>query len=433
MTPDLPNPLSDNVLHPVYLPFSARTLSRHFAPLNTPGTCTADDYLRYYRESADRYKKFMVEVPDLRSLPLSTVRIPCQIEKDERFWTAACWLNIFYCKDRTRVLSELMVRCFGDEPPTKRFRTWTECFDGELCLYFEAHLPSPTGYKAWLRQSLFERNLIPYVLRAASRNNHRDFEGATHVDALLLNPRNGFSVLVEAKVLSDISCQVSFDVARNQIARTVDVMLNRNSRLAHPLSHRVPENTLFVLQSPAIFRANPHFRLYGWLLENYRNSPASLGRDLPHRGDFDWCEVASRLGWLTWEDCEALLPGSCRWLAREPAPSAAPVDVSESTAPLNFPESSPYELNTGFDRHELESLLANFESAVKRRIDASLSQKLRRELLSNNAPYISRPTLLQLAKWCNTNNPVYWDGMDVARKISQLLFGRILDRNELNV
>jgi len=24
----------------------------------------------------------------------------------------------------------------------------------------------------------------------------------------------------------------------------------------------------------------------------------------------------------------------------------------------------------------------------------------------------------QLAKWCNTNNPLYWDGMDIARKIS---------------
>src|ERR1700686_1675488 len=167
MKPDLPNPLSDDVLHPIYLPFSALTLSRHFAPVGIPGTRMAEDYLRYYRESADRYKKFLAEVPDLRSLPLSTLRNPCQIEKDERFWTAACWLNIFHCRDRARVLSELMVRCFGDRPPLKRLRIWAECFEGELCLYFEAHLPSPTSYKRWLRKSLFERNLVPYVLRAA--------------------------------------------------------------------------------------------------------------------------------------------------------------------------------------------------------------------------------------------------------------------------
>ena len=49
----------DDVLHPVYLPFSASTLSRHFAPVSSPGA--AEDYLRYYRESADKHKKFLAE------------------------------------------------------------------------------------------------------------------------------------------------------------------------------------------------------------------------------------------------------------------------------------------------------------------------------------------------------------------------------------
>ena len=39
----------------------------------------------------------------------------------------------------------------------------------------------------------------------------------------------------------------------------------------------------------------------------------------------------------------------------------------------------------------------------------------------------------QLAKWCKTENPLYWDGMEVARKISQLLFGCVLDRPQLRV
>lgn len=173
MKSDLENLLGDDVLHPMYLPFSASTLSRHFAPVSSPGV--AEDYLRYYRESADRHKKFLAEVPNLKSLSLATLRNPCQIEKDERFWTVACWLQVFYCPERTRVLSDLMRQCFGDEPPLKKLRIWAECFDGDLCLYFEAHLPSPSSYKQYLRQNLPEHNLIPYVLRAASRENNRDF------------------------------------------------------------------------------------------------------------------------------------------------------------------------------------------------------------------------------------------------------------------
>jgi hypothetical protein len=431
MTPDLSTPIGDDVLHPVYLPFPAATLSRHFAPVSSPGT--AEVYLRYYRESADRHKKFLSEVPNIGSLSLATLRNPCQIEKDERFWTVACWLQMFYSAERTQVLTKLMRRCFGNEPPLKRLRTWAECFSGELSLYFEARLPSPGNYKQWLRQNLPNRNLIPYVLRAASRSNNRDFEGATHVDALLLNPRNGFALLVEAKVLSDISCHVSFDVSRNQIARTVDVMLDANPMLTPPLCKRDPENSLFVFQSPAIFKTSPHARLYGWLLENYRLCPSSLGRDLPHRNDCDWDSVAPRIGWLTWEDCEATLPGSCRWLAGKSATSIVPAKISEASAVGVIPQATPYTLSVSFDKRELESLLGDFESSAKREKDRSLSRKLRQELLETDSASLKHPTLLQLARWCNTNNPVYWDGMEVARKISHLLFGRIIDRHELNV
>jgi hypothetical protein len=42
----------------------------------------------------------------------------------------------------------------------------------------------------------------------------------------------------EAKVLSDISAHVTFDLARNQFARSTDVMLEANPTLAAPLSLR---------------------------------------------------------------------------------------------------------------------------------------------------------------------------------------------------
>jgi hypothetical protein len=268
------------------------------------------------------------------------------------------------------------------------------------------------------------------VLRAAARAGNRDFEGATHVDALLLNASTGFAVLVEAKVLSDISYQVSFDVARNQLARNIDVMLERNSLLQPPLRDRDPEKTLFVFQSPAMFKMNPHVRLYGWLLQDYKN-PAAIARDLPHREEEDWASVASRIGWLTWDDCEALLPGSCKWLIPD---GSAPVERNarpQRPQPALTPN-LPYTLDLNFDKPRLEKLLAEFESSAKRNIDRSLAVKLRNELLESEPPYVSRPTVLHLAKWCKTNNPLYWDGTDVARRISELLFRCVVDRDKLN-
>jgi hypothetical protein len=94
---------------------------------------------------------------------------------------------------------------------------------------------------------------------------------------------------------------------------------------------------------------------------------------------------------------------------------------------------SPYQLKQDFEPKQLDQLLKTFESVVKRDIDRSVSHKLRQELLDSNPPDISRATTGQLAKWCNTNNPLYWDGMEVARKISQLLFDCLLDRNKLGV
>lgn len=94
---------------------------------------------------------------------------------------------------------------------------------------------------------------------------------------------------------------------------------------------------------------------------------------------------------------------------------------------------TPYPLNENFDRNQLDELLKTFDSVVKRQIDRSVSQKLRQALLDGKAPQISRAATEQLAKWCNTKNPLYFDGMEVARKISQLLFGCTLDRNKLGV
>jgi len=168
------------------------------------------------------------------------------------------------------------------------------------------------------RENLTKRQFIPYVVDAAHRPDsdkiRRGLEGPTHLDALLLNEENGFAVFFEAKVLSDISHGISFDVARNQIARNVDVMLETNPDLPRPLNQRDPARTLFALLTPRYFREDPSSRHYGMLLPQYQTNPASLGRDIPHRTDVDWPGVSRRLGWLTFEDCHEVQVGACPWL-----------------------------------------------------------------------------------------------------------------------
>ena len=308
-------------IHPIYLPFSVEQLRRHFAP-TAEGDAQerADRYLRYYLDSAERYDRFQADHAQRRQgLPLSELRRPRQIEKDERFWVVACPMEYFYSLERREHLGALMRVCFGGTPPVADLASWDECLGGKLHLFFEINLPSPPGYRRWLTEKLGERQIIPYVLDAACRRGTNrirgGLEGPTHVDALLLDADNGFAVLFEAKVLSDISYQVSFDMMRTQIARTIDVMLERNESLPEPLSLRRPERTLFVLLTPEVFRSHPHSRLYGRLISEYRSSPRALARDMPHRESVDWSEVARRMGWLTWEDCKRGLSESCPWLA----------------------------------------------------------------------------------------------------------------------
>lgn len=104
---------------------------------------------------------------------------------------------------------------------------------------------------------------------------------------------------------------------------------------------------------------------------------------------------------------------------------------SASRATGGGPALPEYRLTTSFDRQESAELINEFEGAVRRRIDRSLALKLRVELVDAASPGLERQTMLQLARWCGTDGPIYSDGMEVAQKISRLLFGEVLDRGRL--
>jgi len=287
------------MLDPIYFQFTEKQLMSHFVSVRKNGKCSKSiEQLEYYKKSIKRCKDYLALNSERKRKPLSELKWPCQIEKDERFWIARALMTLFYSPDRVEELVRVFRIAFGDSPPID-FSSWQDCLKGELCLFFEPNLPSPRLYKEWLHENISKRQPIPYVLDSAV--GKVNLEGPTHVDAILLNPDNGFALIIEAKVLSDISVQISYDVLRNQIARNIDVMLENNDSLCSPLNLRKPENTLFLLVTPEIFKDNPSTRLYGYKMIDYKTNPNLIGEDLPHRSS-NWNEISKRLGWITYRD-----------------------------------------------------------------------------------------------------------------------------------
>jgi hypothetical protein len=300
-------------MHSIYLPFTEGQLRSHFADVRKNGNCSdsSGKHIRYYKNSLANY----VNCPqgeERKGTTLSHIRKPCQVEKDEKFWTASCLMTVFYSNNRIKLFTQLFKNAYGEKPPIPGIKNWDECLKGELHLYFETNLPSPAQYKKWLRKNLRKQQFIPYILD--SDNGKKNLEGPTNFDAILLNENNGFSVVIEAKVLSDISCHITYDVMRNQIARNIDVMLDRNDALCPPLNYRDPEKTLFLLLTPQLFKDNPQSRLYGYKMNEYITKPDSLKYDLPHRNECDWSSISKCLGWLTWEDFRETNNNCCNWL-----------------------------------------------------------------------------------------------------------------------
>ena len=237
------------VLHPVYLPFTADQLREHFAPVHGPGE--EDRHLRYYRASVEEARKHGGLIRGGGKPTRAQTRLGRQIEKDERFWVAAALMSLYHADGggRAGLFARLLERA-GLRPPPG-FPRWEDALAGDLDLFFEVNLPSPGRYRAWLRDHLDERTLVPYLKRQAGTPRAR-LEGATRADAMLLARQTGAAVIFEAKVLSDISAHVTFDLARNQLARSIDVMPEANPALAAPLSLRQPERTFLVLLTPAL-------------------------------------------------------------------------------------------------------------------------------------------------------------------------------------
>ncbi|MBV6484412.1 MAG: hypothetical protein KF732_08605 [Flavobacteriales bacterium] len=301
------------MLHKIYLPFSEDKLREHFVPIDNDST-NIENHVNRYKKSIKNYELF-----ESKASYNDDIKLIRQIEKDETFWTASSLMTIFHCPNRNSELIKLLTLAFGEKPPLDTFTNWDECLTGELNLFFEPNIPSPKIYLDWLKKNVTSQNFIPYIIEK-TRNSKGDFrsdlEGATNVDALIINSTNGFAIIIEAKVLSDISYQVSYDSMRNQIIRNIDVMLSQNENLAPPLNTRIPDNSLFILLTPKLYKDNPRTRLYGYTFQDYKNDFQTIKSDLVHRNlDIAQCEsISNRIGWITWEDLKSVNNDCCKWL-----------------------------------------------------------------------------------------------------------------------
>jgi hypothetical protein len=145
-------------------------------------------------------------------------------------------------------------------------------------------------------------------------------EGQTWADALLIAPDTGVAVAFEAKVLSDVSTDNTYDVMRNQIARYIDVLMDQNPKLRPPLDARRPDLSCLVLLTPELFAESEGSRLYSFLVPAYRDPVGTLlQRHLPHRPVEAVRAAGRRLGWTSWEECNRIAPGACAWLTSRKA------------------------------------------------------------------------------------------------------------------
>lgn len=300
-------------MHKTYLPFPEDTFREHFVQ-SPKDLSNIEKHISKFKVSIENYGRYEASnelIEDIRKIR--------QIEKDETFWTASSLMTIFHSPNRDVEIQKLLTLAFGEVPPLDNFSSWDNCLKGQLHLFFEPNLPSPKVYLEWLKNNAVVQNFIPYILEK-TRNKKGDYrsdlEGPTNVDALLLNSSNGFAIIIEAKVLSDISYQVSYDSMRNQIIRNLDVMLGDNKDLVDPLNKRIADNSLFLLLTPKLFKENPRSRLYGYSFRDYKDNSQSICDDLKHRvlNLTDGERISKRMSWITWEDLKTVNSDCCLWL-----------------------------------------------------------------------------------------------------------------------
>jgi hypothetical protein len=185
----------------------------------------------------------------------------------------------------------------------------------------EKMMPEIKDYQVYLYGCLESGSYHLYPDRIASLRDKAarksaSLEGNTNVDVFIeaSTPLKKIVFFIEAKYLSDISYQITYCPARDQISRNIDCGID------YVLSHDLGYDSLyFLLLTPKMFRIDAfggnrgtpisdlhpqRSRLYCYRMAEAID-PDQLRQFLPHRrslSDNDWKVIASHVGWATYED-----------------------------------------------------------------------------------------------------------------------------------
>lgn len=190
-----------------------------------------------------------------------------QYDKAEELITFYAFAPLAIRNDKAYILNELLSTLKVNE--TAR---------GEVSIAFEKLLQPPEGYLSWIEHEI-SKHPAKYVRDQAKdhKNGKKPLETETHVDAFI--ETDNLLILVEMKFISDISYQTTFNPARNQLARLIDVGIQIARNKSKPL--------ILLLSSPTELFESKN-RLYYYKIKEY----------------YSYTEIQKDICWRKQEDIE---------------------------------------------------------------------------------------------------------------------------------
>lgn len=227
----------------------------------------------------------------------SSTREKLQFYKDETILTLYTFVSIDKI-DRTPfgkdIWKDILAKAFRHQETVDELKALLKC---KSKMALEAPLPPTEEIKSKIvRWVLYNPHPVKYI---RDRFQGSRIEDPTMADVVLTFQDSEASkpravVYFECKFMSDISPETTYNYARNQIARIIDVGWSHYGN-----------GFYFVLVTPGIFK-NGKTRFYGYKMADYQGGDLeALRRDLLLGADLtdkDLKTISRRIGWLSWED-----------------------------------------------------------------------------------------------------------------------------------
>jgi hypothetical protein len=168
--------------------------------------------------------------------------------------------------------------------------------EGVFSKGLERQFPSPEGYTEWLKKRL-DQHPVGYIRKKSKLHikNSQRLEAPTHVDAFIETDK--LLILFEIKFTSDISYYTTFNPARNQLARLIDVGLEA-TRLNR-------KQVLVILSSPAEFYES-RSRLYYYKIQEYTD-PIKIKEDIGWRTVSEIKDSLLAIRWINLKELISVL------------------------------------------------------------------------------------------------------------------------------